>query len=91
MDDRYSIHEAKANLSAIVRAVREGRSAVITVRGEPVAEIRPYQAAPVSLAERLKHLQEKGVVVPAENPDRTFTTVARRKGALSRFLADRGE
>lgn len=91
MDDRYSIYEAKANLSAIVRAVREGRSAVITVHGEPVAEIRPYQAEPVSLVERLKHLQDRGVVVPAYNPDRAFETVARRKGALSRFLEDRGE
>lgn len=43
------------------------------------------------VAERLKHLQEKGVVVPAENPARTLATVVRRKGALWRFLADRGE
>lgn len=91
MDDRYSIYEAKANLSAIVRAVREGRSAVITVHGEPVAEIRPYQAEPVSLADRLKLLQDKGVLVPAESPDGSIATVARRKGALSRFLADRSE
>ena len=77
MDDRYSIYEAKANLSAIVRAVREGRSAVITVHGEPVAEIRPYQAEPVSLVDRLKQLQDKGVLVPAESPDRSIATVAR--------------
>ena len=91
MDDRYSIYEAKANLSAIVRSVREGRSAVITVHGEPVAEIRPYQAEPVSLAERLKQLEVKGVLTPAESPDRSISTVARRKGALLRFLADRSE
>ncbi len=91
MIKRYSIYEAKANLSAIVRGVREGRTAVITVHGDPVAEIRPYQAEPVSLAERLRHLQDRGAVIPAESADRTFQTVARRKGALSRFIADRGE
>ena len=91
MNKRYSIYEAKANLSAIVRAVRDGGTAVITVHGDPVAEIRPYQAEPISLAERIKYLQERGAIVPAENSDRTFETVARRKGALARFIADRGE
>jgi len=37
----YSVYEAKARLSAIVRRVGEGHRAIITLRGRPVAEIRP--------------------------------------------------
>ncbi len=91
MEHRYSIYEAKTKLSAIVRAVREGQSAVITVHGKPVAEIRAYEAEPATLSERLRHLEERGVVVPAENPRRPFEVFVRRRGALSRFLADRGD
>jgi prevent-host-death family protein len=91
MDDHYSIYEAKAQLSAIVRAVREGRSAVITVHGEPVAQIRPYQAEPITLAEQLQRLQARGELTPAENSDGSFQTVSKQKGALARFLDERGE
>lgn len=40
MSDTYSLYEAKAKLSAIVRRVREGCRAIVTVHGKPVAEIR---------------------------------------------------
>ena len=43
MPDEYSIYDAKAKLSALVKQVREGRSFVITVHGEPVAELRPIE------------------------------------------------
>ena len=91
MADHYSIYETKTKLSAIVRAVREGRTAVITVHGEPVAEIRPYSAEPTSLAERLKLLQDRGVIVPAEQSGSGFEFIVRRKGGLQRFLDDRGK
>jgi 16S rRNA (cytidine1402-2'-O)-methyltransferase len=58
--DEYPLYEAKARLSSLVRQVREGRSVVITVHGEPVAELRPYQPPerpPQTLAERIKELE----------------------------------
>jgi len=45
MRDTYSLYEAKARFSAIIRLVREGRRILVTVRGEPVAEIRPLAPA----------------------------------------------
>src|SRR4030065_741063 len=45
MRDTYSLYEAKAKLSAIIRRVREGRHVLVTVHGEPVAEIRPVARA----------------------------------------------
>jgi prevent-host-death family protein len=89
--DKYSIYEAKAKLSAIVRQVREGRSAIITVHGEPVAEIRPISDAPAreSFEERIARLTAEGVIIPAKSNTREFKAIAHRPGALKRFLDDR--
>lgn len=89
MRDTYSLYEAKAKFSAIVRQVREGRSVVVTLHGEPVAEIRPLPAATGGLAARLATLVERGVVArPARRPPR-LRPMVRRPGALTRFLRDR--
>lgn len=87
MKDTYSLYEAKAKLSAIVRQVREGRSVVVTVHGEPVAEIRPITATEQGIAAKLRVMQERGTLV------RTSATktrrIARKPGALRRFLRER--
>ena len=89
MRDTYSLYEAKAKLSAIIRQVREGRHVVVTVRGEPVAEIRPVVREAHDLAARLERLTERGVLVRGERSGRAPRAVARKPGALARFLADR--
>ena len=89
MRDTYSLYEAKARLSAIIRQVREGRHVVVTVRGEPVAEIRPVAREANDLAARLEQLAERGVLVRGERRKAASRPVARRPGALARFLADR--
>ena len=88
MRDSYSLYEAKARLSAIVRQVREGRPVIVTVHGKPVAEIRPVTANPGGMAGRMSMLADRGVLV---RPSGTTgpTVVARRPGALKRFLAER--
>ncbi|HLA88855.1 MAG TPA: type II toxin-antitoxin system prevent-host-death family antitoxin [Gemmatimonadaceae bacterium] len=89
MRDTYSLYEAKAKLSAIVRRVREGRSVVVTLHGEPVAEIRPLPASSGGLETRLAILVERGVVTrPARRPSR-LRPLVRRPGALGRFLSER--
>lgn len=93
MPDEYPLYDAKAKLSALVRQVREGRSFVITVHGEPVAELRPYEAKKAqTLAERIEELQAKGLITPARttaDDPRTFPIGEYREGALQRFLDDR--
>ena len=84
----YSTYEAKARFSEILRQVREGKTVYISYRGETVAEIRPLEE-PADLRETLDRLEEEGVL---QRPDRrkgTLGTVARRPGALDRFLSDR--
>lgn len=85
----YSLYEAKARLSEIVRMVREqGRTITISYHGEPVAEVRPIAAA-VGIGARLRELEASGQLTPAKAKDFPLAPVAKRPGALKRFLADR--
>jgi prevent-host-death family protein len=85
----FSLHETKARLSAIIRQVREGQTIVVTVHGAPVAEIRPIPSSGEDVGARLEELQRRGVLVRPATPALGIRRVARRKGALERFLADR--
>jgi len=91
MKDTYSLYEAKAKLSAIVRRVREGHTVVVTLHGKPAVEIRPVAPKAQTLEERHKELLELGVITPATSNDRSFKPLARRPGALKRFLVDRNK
>lgn len=91
MRNIYSLYEAKAKLSAIVRHVREGHHVIVTVHGEPVVEMRPAAKRENDLGSRLEALSERGVLVRPGKPNARLRAVARRPGALRRFLDDREE
>jgi prevent-host-death family protein len=94
MPKKYSIYDAKAKLSALVRQVREGSTFVITVHGEPVAELRPISASEQeeSLEERFHRLVAEGIIIPAKrrrgDPGR-LPIGEHIPGALQRFLDER--
>ena len=94
MTDEYPLYDAKAKLSALVRQVREGRTIIITVHGERVAELRPYQAqsGPPTLADRYAELLARGEIIasrlaPGETSSLRVGTP--HPGALQRFLDER--
>ena len=96
MPKEYSIYDAKAQLSALVRQVREsGQTFVITVHGKPVAELRPVEAPAVrkqTIEERLAELEASGQITPSkrqpgEKPN--FRLGEPKPGALQRFLEER--
>ena len=94
MPDEYSLYEAKARLSALVRQVREGRSVIITVHGVPAAELRPIDpsARPQTLEGRLAELGARGAIVQARRSPAeagAFPIGPRVAGGLRRFLEDR--
>ncbi len=89
MSKIYSIYEAKAKFSEVLRQVREGRSVTISYHGEPVAEIRPLQQTDETVAARLQHLEERGVVIRPGGGAENLGTVEQSPGALKRFLQDR--
>ena len=88
----YSIYEAKARFSEVIREVREGETVTVSYRGEPVAEIRAIRQSKLpTLDERLDHLERRGALVRNAGAGRDFRKVAERTGALARFLAERAE
>lgn len=91
MKRTYSIYEAKARLSEIVRLVRErGQTVLLSYRGEPVAEIRPIEATGTPAEKRIAELEAQGVLIPAEAEEIQLPErIVRRKGALERFLMER--
>ena len=84
----YSTYDAKARFSEVIRHVREGRTVIVTYRGDPVAEIRPLDRSGGTSA-RMEWLRGRGVLVDAEQADRRLMPIATRPGALERFLSDR--
>ena len=89
-DDVYSTYDAKARFSEVLRRVRQGRTVTVTYQGEPVAEIRPLDRSGGTAA-RMEWLRSRGVLVAPEQKRRRLDAIARRPGALDRFLADRNE
>jgi prevent-host-death family protein len=89
MKSSYAIHEAKARFSELVRVAKSGRDLVITDRGRPVARL-VGMGEPKRLADRLLDLQAQGVLGAfPERADVEIQPIARRRGSLARFLADR--
>ena len=89
MNASYSTYEAKARFSEVLRLVDSGTPVTVTRRGEPIAEIRPVEKTPQTIAERLDELERRGVLVRRRAPHKPLGAVARRAGALKRFLAER--
>ncbi len=89
MRDTYSLYEAKAKLSAIVRKVLEGRHIIVTLHGKPVVEMRPIAQSYRGLEARIDDLAERGILVRPVKRGRPPRAVVRRPGTLKRFLADR--
>lgn len=89
-DDTFSTYDAKARFSEVLRRVREGRTITVTYQGEPVAEIRPLDRSGGTRA-RMEWLRSRGTLVAPEGKERRLGEVARRPGALARFLESRDE
>ena len=88
MAKTYSTYEAKAKLSELLDRVRKGDVVTITHRGKPVAEVRPIEEREVTLEERLHELERRGIV-SSPRGESSWKPLARRKGALKRFLDSR--
>lgn len=56
------IREAKINLSKLLKRVRDGNEVLITDRGRPIGKIVPILPHSLALEERLKRLEERGVI-----------------------------
>ena len=86
----YSTYEAKARFSEVIRKVRAGQRVVIAYRGEEVAEIRPLENRGGSLERTMARLEDQGVLSRSAKPTVPLRPLARKPGAMKRFLESRG-
>jgi prevent-host-death family protein len=84
----YPVHEAKAKLSEILRRVKRGRSVTISERGREFAQVVPVGGA-TDLATRLTELERDGLIRSGRGRLEAIVPLARRRGALARFLDSR--
>ena len=85
----YSTYEAKARFSEVIRKVRAGQRVIITYRGEELAEIRPLEESGGSLEKTLARLEDEGVLGKSAKVRAPLRPLAKRPGALKRFLESR--
>ncbi len=84
----YSVHEAKARLSELLRRVKAGRSVVISERGKPIARVVPIEPAE-DVESRLVEMKRAGLLVHGGGSRDALRPIARKPGALKRFLESR--
>ncbi len=87
---KVGIREAKVHLSRYLHIVKNGGEVVLTDRGKPVGRIVPYHQAHLSLSDRVKHLESRGIILPrigGENP-KLFPPIAVPDGIAQKFLQE---
>lgn len=89
MAGSYSTYEAKARFSEILRKVRAGQRIVISHRGHDVAEITRVGGGRTNIAARLAEFEDRGIVTTGRGRSGRPRPLARRPGALRRFLGAR--
>lgn len=89
MAETYSTYEAKAKFSEVMRKVRAGQRVMIAYRGETIAEIRPLEEREKGLGASLVRLENEGVLGRHQRPTGLLRPVAKKPGALARFLESR--
>jgi len=60
------IRDAKINLSKLLKTVRKGSEIILTDRGRPVGRIVPIETESLPLHERVRRLEDQGVVPLSE-------------------------
>ena len=85
----YSTYEAKAKFSEVIRKVRSGQRIVVSYRGEEVAEIRPVDSSSTNIEKALERLEDEGVLSRAVKSTGQLRPLAKRRGAVARFLESR--
>jgi prevent-host-death family protein len=62
--DQIGVREAKINLSKLLKRIKQGGEVILTERGTPVGKIVPMPRESLSLADRLKKMEEQGLLEP---------------------------
>jgi antitoxin (DNA-binding transcriptional repressor) of toxin-antitoxin stability system len=60
---------------------------MVTVHGEPAAELRPVSPVATGIEARIDELRRRGIITLAPPSRRPITVGRKRPGALKRFIA----
>jgi prevent-host-death family protein len=80
--------ELKTRLGAYLRRVREGRTLLVTDRGEPIAELRPLPPDSRVSAALLKLSSKRAVTLPVRRTMENFRPIRSRGRTLSAAVID---
>jgi prevent-host-death family protein len=83
----YTTYDAKAKFNELLKRVRAGDKILISYHGRTVAEVRPIYGTGVDRA--LEQLAEQGIVDRPAAPTGRLEPIAKKPGALERFLESR--
>lgn len=83
----FSIYEAKARLSELLRLVKESElHIVISERGKPIAKVIPYQETQ-EFKEKFEEMSVRGMI--CRRKQTRIPKGIKRAGALKRFTGSR--
>jgi prevent-host-death family protein len=86
--DIVGARELKTRLGTYLRRVREGRTLIVTDRGEPIAELRPM-STDGSFSSALLKLSTKGsVTLPSRDSLPTFRPIRSRGASIADAVGD---
>jgi prevent-host-death family protein len=80
--------EFKTRLGTYLRRVREGRKVLVTDRGEPVAELRPFQTEASVPAILLKLSTQRAVTLPLRKSMAAFKPIQSKGRTLSNAVRE---
>lgn len=80
--------ELKTRLGAYLRRVREGRTVLVTDRGEPIAELRPLPVRKSVSATLLKLSSTRAVTLPVSKAMLMFRPIQNRGRTVSDAVAE---
>ncbi len=66
------VREAKARLSRLLRDVQHGGEWIITERGKPIAKLVPVSESTLPLSERIRRLEDSGLIEPVHRQVRNL-------------------
>ena len=84
----YTTYDAKARFSELLKRVRAGDNILISYHGRTVAEVRPIHDD-TGVDRTLGELAEQGIVDRPAAPTGRLEPIAKKPGALKRFLEAR--
>lgn len=83
--------ELKTRLGTYLRRVREGRSILVTDRGEPIAELRPLAPDASVPAALLKLSTQRAITLPLRKSMVAFRPIQSRGRSLSEAVVESRE